>query len=123
VEAGRVQVHKKNGTAAQKWKLVYVDKAEKIKTEGVHDSIGIEMGKPFLIRSRMWMNRVIEWDGGSNLNIRDLAPNGIEPKQFFVVDPVSQTIEPLSNKQKALAIQSNGNGSRVIIENANSRWW
>jgi hypothetical protein len=32
-EEGRnVQVYKKNGTPAQKWKLVYADKAEKFKT-------------------------------------------------------------------------------------------
>jgi hypothetical protein len=40
-EEGRnVQVHRKNGTPAQKWKVVYESDAEKIKTSGKSEDFG-----------------------------------------------------------------------------------
>jgi len=41
--------------ANQRWKIVYVDKAEKIRTKGFNKEFGFHINRPFYIRSRMPM--------------------------------------------------------------------
>jgi hypothetical protein len=62
-EGQAVIVSKKNektkeGAANQKWKVIYLDKAEAIRSKGFNKDFGFHINRPFYIRSRMPMKRV-----------------------------------------------------------------
>jgi hypothetical protein len=88
-EATNVQVWKKNGSKAQSWKLVYKDDL-KIQTKGLNKDFGLQIEKPFFIVSKMWMNRVVEAVGASNLALKTL--NRANKGQQFFLDDKTQTI-------------------------------
>jgi hypothetical protein len=90
-EATNVQVFKKNGSAAQKWNLTYVKDAAKIQTKGLNKNFGIEVERPFFLVSKMWMNRVVECVGASNLVLKTMRRNN-KGQQFFL-DDKTQTIQ------------------------------
>jgi hypothetical protein len=49
------------------WKIVYADKAEKIRTKGHNEYFNFDINRPFFLVSRMPMKRVMECVGASNI--------------------------------------------------------
>ena len=70
-EGQAVIINGRNGNsknnANQRWKILYVDKAPKIRTKGFNKEFGLHINRPFYIRSRMPMQRVIECHGANNV--------------------------------------------------------
>lgn len=55
--------------ASQTWKIMYLDKMNKTREDGVNENRGLYINRPFFIQSRMWMNRLITVQGNNNLVI------------------------------------------------------
>jgi hypothetical protein len=89
-EATNVQVWKKNGSKAQKWKLTYTTDL-KIQKKGLNKEFGLEIERPFYIVSKMWLERVVECVGASNLVLKTLRKNN--KGQQFYLDDKTQTIQ------------------------------
>jgi hypothetical protein len=120
-EATNVQVWKKNGSKAQNWKLTYVKDAAKIQTKGLNKNFGIEIERPFFLVSKLWMNRVVECVGASNLVLKTLKTTN-KGQQFFL-DDKTQTIQSFQWKGRAITIQSNGRSNNLYMTTANARWF
>ena len=120
-EATNVQVWKKNGSKAQSWKLTYVKDAAKIQTKGLNKNFGLEIERPFFIVSKMWMNRVVECVGASNLVLRTLRKTN-KGQQFFL-DDKTQTIVSNQWKDRSITIQSDGNSNNLYMTTTNARWF
>jgi hypothetical protein len=54
-----------NGSAGQKWTILYEDKAEKSRTKGMNTDFGFEINRPFFVVSQMPMKRVLTCHGAS----------------------------------------------------------
>jgi hypothetical protein len=78
-EGTAVIVNNVNGNnsnnANQKWKIVYLDKAEAIRTKGFNKEFGFHINRPFYIRSRMPMQRVAECHGANNVWLKRWRKN------------------------------------------------
>jgi len=72
----------------------------KIQTKGLNKEFGLEIERPFFIVSKMWMNRVVECVGASNLVLKTLRKAN-KGQQFFL-DDKTQTI--VSNQWKGRSI-------------------
>jgi hypothetical protein len=48
----------------QKWSVLYLDKAKAVQSKGLNKNFGFHINRPFYIRSRLPMQRVIECNGG-----------------------------------------------------------
>jgi hypothetical protein len=59
-EGQNVQVWNRHNGVNQRWKIVYLDEADKEATKGLNKDFGLFVNKPFFIVSRMPMKRVIE---------------------------------------------------------------
>jgi hypothetical protein len=70
--------------------------------------------------SRLPTNRVLEYQSGQNLWIKQWVMN--RRQQQWVFDE-SRTIKPVANKGHAMSIQSHGRSNNVRYEGPNSRWW
>lgn len=119
-EATNVQVWKKNGSPAQKWKLVYTTDL-KIQTKGLNKEFGLEIERPFFIVSKMWMNRVVECVGASNLVMKTLRTTN--KGQQFYLDDKTQTIQSFQWKDRSITIQSNGRSNNLYMTTTNARWF
>jgi hypothetical protein len=69
-EGQNVGVGKLTYQLCQKWSIDYVDQAEDRKTTGIYAPYQIHLGRAFIIRSRLPMQRVLTVTGGRNLVIR-----------------------------------------------------
>jgi len=78
-------VWKKHGGANQRWSVLYLDKAPKTKTEGFNKEFGFYINRPFYIRSRLPMKRLVEMHGNNNMWIRRWE-NGRKAQQQWVFD-------------------------------------
>jgi len=109
----------------QKWNIRYLDETKKPsdkEEEIIEDQYGFDINRPFYIRSRMGMKRVIETIGANNMVIKKYRKN-VTAQQFFF-DGVSKTIRSQQWKNYAVEIQSNGGSSNVhCTSTINSRWW
>jgi hypothetical protein len=65
--------NKKN--ANQRWKVIYLDKAEAIRTKGFNKEYGMHINRPFYLRSRMPMQRVAECHGANNVWLKRWRKN------------------------------------------------
>jgi hypothetical protein len=75
-EEGRpVGVWSNNGGKHQKWSVVYLDTAEKDRSKGLNKDFGLHINRPFYIRSRMPMKRVIECHGANNVWLKRWRKN------------------------------------------------
>jgi hypothetical protein len=117
-EGNNVQIWKKNNSAAQKWKLVYTDKADKIKTEGVAEDYGMKINKPFYIQTVMGLRRVVTAHGAHHVRINRPDANRQRTSQHWVYDNVSKTIKSVQWPNRALHLA----GSNVVISPVTSRW-
>jgi hypothetical protein len=64
-----------NKAANQRWKIIYVDKAEKVRTKGFNKEFGFHINRPFYLRSRMPMQRVAECHGANNVWLKRWRKN------------------------------------------------
>lgn len=108
----------KKNTAHQKWNIIYTHKIVE-KTKGFNKVFGFFINRPFVIISKLPMNRVITKHGG-HLLISTLGKK--DKRQEFVFDQVSKQIINVSTKT-VIAIQSNGAGNYIMSETGYSRWW
>jgi hypothetical protein len=111
----------KANNANQRWKIIYLDKAEAIRTKGFNKEFGMHINRPFYIRSRMPMQRVIECHGANNVWLKRWRKNARAQQWYF--DEVSKTIKNNNWKSHSLDIQSNGGSSNIRCTTTNSRWW
>jgi hypothetical protein len=111
--------NKKN--ANQRWKVIYLDKAEAIRTKGFNKEYGMHINRPFYLRSRMPMQRVAECHGANNVWLKRWRKNTNAQQWYF--DEVSKTIKNNHWKSHSLDIQSNGGSSNIRCTTTNSRWW
>jgi hypothetical protein len=113
---------KRHGKANQKWKVVYLDQAKSAETKGLNEEFGFHINRPFYIRSRLPMQRVVECHGANNLWLKRWRKN-VTGQQFFF-DEVSKTIRSQHWKNYAMEIQSNGRSSNLrMTSGITSRWW
>jgi len=115
------QNNNKANNANQRWKIIYLDKAEKVRTKGFNKEFGFHINRPFYIRSRMPMQRVAECHGANNVWLKRWRKNVAAQQWYF--DEVSKTLKNNYWKSHSLDIQSNGNSSNVRCTTTNSRWW
>jgi hypothetical protein len=124
-EGSALIVNNRNGNNAnnanQKWKIVYVDKAEAIRTKGFNKEFGFHINRPFYIRSRMPMKRVAECHGANNVWLKRWRKNTNAQQWYF--DEVSKTLKNNHWKSHSLDIQSNGGSTNIRCTTTNSRWW
>jgi hypothetical protein len=75
VEGQDVSISKITYNIRQKWRIQYVDTYEDNKTSGLYTPYQIHLGRAFIIRSRLPMQRVVTVVGGRNLVIQTLDRN------------------------------------------------
>jgi hypothetical protein len=122
-EGTNLQIGACNGSAAQKWKLIYQDKAEKTRTEGLNKDFGIEINRPFFLVTKMDSERIVECQGASALRLKRAAPLRNNLAQHFFFDEVSKTIKSQQWKDRSLTIQNNGRSNNLYMSPTNSRWF
>jgi hypothetical protein len=106
----------------QRWRVVYLDKADKIETKGLNEEFGFHINRPFYIVSELPFNRVAEMLGGTNMVLKRWKKN--QRQQQFWFDEKSKTIRNNYWKNYCLDIQSNGNSNNLrTTSGINSRWW
>jgi hypothetical protein len=101
--------------------IVYLDKAEAIRTKGFNKEFGFHINRPFYIRSRMPMQRVIECPGANNVWLKRWRRN--TSAQQWYLGEVSNTLKNNNLRSHSLDIQSNGGSTNIRCTNTNSRWW
>jgi len=78
-EGQKVTVNKRNGNdkrnTNQRWKIVYVDQAQKLRTKGFNKEFGFHINRPFYLRSRMPMQRIAECHGANNVWLKRWRKN------------------------------------------------
>lgn len=123
-EMNNVQIWKKNGSKAQKWTIIYQDKADRRKSKGLNKHFGFEINRPFYIRSRMPMQRMVT-SNGNNIYLSDYK-EGNTAQQFYF-DEKSKTLRSQKYKirstNKALNIGNHGRGYNLDMSSPTSRWW
>lgn len=122
VEAQKVGLYKRHGKVNQKWQVKYVDTIKGTQTKGLVGDFGFYANRPFYLRSRLPMQRVIECIGANNLVLKRWRKN--VKAQQFVFDPVSKTIRSKQWSNYAMEIQSNGGSANLrMYSRITSRWW
>jgi len=111
-----VTSYARTGKVNQQWSIIYVDKASKEITKGLNKR-GFYVNRPFMIVSRMWMNRVISVAGGNNLVIQTRKDN--EKRQMWRFDQVSKTIKSIFDDKKSMDVR----GGNVYSYPTDSRWY
>jgi hypothetical protein len=79
------------------------------------------MNRPFYIRSRMPMKRVVECISNAYTRIKRYAKG--RKAQQWIFDGRSKTIQGNYWKNRAIEITSNGNSSTLRMNTPSSRWW
>jgi len=69
----------------------------------------------------MWMNRVVECVGASNLVLKTMRKNN-RGQQFFL-DDKTQTIVSNQWKDRSITIQSQGRSNNLYMTTTNARWF
>jgi hypothetical protein len=121
VEGQDVIVTKKVFSIHQKWRIQYVDEAENAKTTGLYGPYQIHLGRAFIIRSRLPMQRVITVVGHRNLVIQ--THDRSNQNQIFFLDPRTKTIKSVGSNSKSIDIQNRGSSSNLQVWETNARWF
>jgi hypothetical protein len=75
-EGQAVGVANRNGSQAnQRWKIIYLDQADKIRTKGFNKEFGFHINRPFYLRSRLPMKRIAECHGANNVWLKRWRKN------------------------------------------------
>ena len=120
-EGRKVIVWNKHNGANQRWTVVYVDTV-KAQTKGLNKDFGFHVNRPFYIRSRLVMKRVVQCHGASTIKLNRYVKTTVAQQWYF--DAVSKTVR--SNHWKNYAMQIPGNGGQnelSMTSGINSRWW
>jgi hypothetical protein len=120
-EGAKVGVANNQRARNQQWKVLYIDEADKDRKKGFNKEFGFHINRPFYIRSRMPMKRVIECHGANNVWLKRWRKNTTAQQWYF--DEVSKTLKNNHWKSHSLDIQSNGGSANVRCTTTNSRWW
>jgi hypothetical protein len=110
-------VQASNGSPSQRWKIIYLDKADKEATSGLNKDFGFHINRPFYLVSRLPMKRVAECVGASNVALKRYV-KGRSAQQFFF-DGKTKTIR--SQQWKNYAVELRGKDIRMT-SSINSRW-
>jgi hypothetical protein len=122
VEGQPVLAWNKHGKANQRWRIIYLDKAEKMQEKGLHEDFGFHINRPFYIRSRLPMQRLAEMHGNTYIYMRRWVLN--RKGQVWRFNGQDKTIRNENWKNYAAFIQSNGGGQYFMTTaTINSRWW
>jgi hypothetical protein len=121
VEGQDVSISKITYNIRQKWRIQYVDTYEDNKTSGLYTPYQMHLGRAFIIRSRLPMQRVVTVVGGRNLVIQTLERTN--QNQIFFLDPRTKTIKSVGSSTKSIDIQSKGGSTNLQVWETNSRWW
>ena len=78
---------------------------------------GLYVNRPFMIVSRMWMNRVVSVAGGWNLVIQTRKDN--EKRQQWIFDMTSKTIKSMHARDRSMDFR----GGNVYAYATDSRWY
>jgi hypothetical protein len=81
----------------------------------------MHLGRPFYIRSRMPMQRVVTVIGGRNLVLKTM--DRANQNQLFFLDPSSKTIKSVGSSKSSIDIQSGGGSANLQIWTTNARWF
>ena len=73
-EGAAVGIANRTNNANQRWRVVYKDKST-TQTKGLDKEFGFEINRPFYIQSRLPTNRVLEYQSGHHLRIRQWVMN------------------------------------------------
>jgi hypothetical protein len=87
----------------------------------MNKDFGFEMNRPFYIRSRMPMGRVIEWAGSGHIHIRSYRAG--QKSQQFYFDGITKTVKSNNWKSHSINIVSDGKSNHVTMSGTNSRWF
>jgi hypothetical protein len=121
-EGHKVQVWTSNKSAAQKWEVIYLDKAEKVQSEGLNTEFGFHINRPFYIQSKLPFRRVAEAHGNNHVYLRRWVKN--KKQQRFKFNGVDKTIRSEHWTNYCLEIPGNGAHNNLkITSGINSRWW
>lgn len=121
-EHQKVVIAKRHGRRNQKWTVLYVDQRRGGQTKGLVGDFGFHANRPFYLRSRLPMQRVMECIGANNVVLKRWRKN-VTAQQFYF-DPTSKTVRSQQWKNRAMEIQSNGGSANIRMTTAiNSRWW
>jgi hypothetical protein len=120
-EGQAVAVETEGDGVNQRWKIIYLDKAAKIRSKGFNKEFGFHINRPFYIRSRMPMQRVMECHGANNVWLKRWR-NNVKAQQWYF-DEVSKTVKNNNWRSHSLDIQSNGGSTNIRCTTTNSRWW
>jgi hypothetical protein len=74
-EGRQVIAWRRHNGANQRWKIVYLDKAEKMQSEGLNKDFGMVCNRPFYFRSRLPMGRIAEMHGNNNVWLKRWRKN------------------------------------------------
>jgi hypothetical protein len=116
-EGQNIQMNKPSKASSQKWKLVYADKMKPVQMKGLNKKFGLEVNRPFFIVSKMWMNRVAECVGASNIVLKTLVRTNLGQQFFF--DGASKTIKSNQWKDRSITLQ----GNNLYMTTTNARWF
>lgn len=83
--------------------------------------MGIHLGRPFYIQSRLPMQRVVEVVGGRNLVMKTM--DRTRETQIFFLDPHTKTIKSVKHRDQSIDIQGAGNSANMQIWSTNNRWY
>lgn len=92
-----------------------------MKTKGMYVPYQIHLARPFYIRSRLPMQRVLEVVGGRNVVIKTIDRKN--DRQLFFLDPSSKTIKSVAYKEKSFDIQHGGGSTNLQVWATNARWF
>jgi hypothetical protein len=120
-EGQRVIVWGRHNRANQRWRLVYVDKHTKIQGKGYSNKYGFYIMRPFYMRSRLPMKRVVECVSNAYTRHKRWARG--RKAQQWVFDNKSKTVQSYYWRNRAVEITSNGNSSTLRMNSVTSRWW
>jgi len=120
-EGQNVIVWKRHNGANQRWKIVYLDKAEAVASKGLNSDFGFHIERPFYIVSKMPMKRVAEVVGGRNIVLKSLV-RGRNTQQFYF-DNSSKTIKSQQYKDRSFDIQNAGRSNNLQMWKTNARWF
>jgi len=107
----------KTGKTQQKWRIIYLDQRSKEMTKGMNMNRGLYVNRPFMIVSRMWMNRVVSVAGGWNLVIQTRKDN--DKRQQWVFDMTSKTIKTIHDQKRSMDFR----GGNAYAYTTDSRWY
>jgi hypothetical protein len=105
----------------QRWRIVYADKAKKIGVKTYNKRFGFHGSRPFIVRSRMPMQRVVECVSNAYIRLKKFYRN--RKAQQWIFDNRSKTIQSFYWRNRAVEITSNGNSSTLRMNSVTSRWW